>query len=127
MVRRRKSDVEKALKASVDTCSCGNDCLRGCSKVHIITFVTHFKDILTSGLNFSSFKEFFITGIRNYQKNISPKLKTQCIFEPSCSNYAIGVIQKYGTIKGLIKTFVRLIKCSPLTKRLSFGQIKDLP
>jgi len=127
MARYRKSDAEKLLKASVDTCACVNDCLRGCSKIHIITAIIHPKNIITPGLRFRSFKEFFITGIRNYQKNVSPKLKTHCLFDPSCSNYAIGVIQKYGTIKGLIKIFVRLIKCSPLTKRSSFGQIINLP
>lgn len=129
MARHRKSTgeycAEEIVKASVTTCS--KECSRGCSKAFIITIVIHLKDILTSGVNFISFKEFIITGIRKYQKNISPKLNTQCLFEPSCSNYAIEAIQKHGTTQGLIKTCLRIINCSPLTKRLPSGQIIDFP
>ncbi len=129
MTRRKKTTgeycAEESAKACVTTCS--QECSRGCSKAFIVTIIIHFKEILTSGVNFISFKEFIITEIRKYQRDISPKLKTQCLFEPSCSNYAIGAIQKYGVIKGIMKISVRIIKCSPLTKRLSFGQIVDLP
>ena len=127
--RRGKSTGEYCaeifIKEGVRTCS--NECSRGCSKVFIISIVAHLNDILNSGVRFSSFKEFLMAGIEKYQKDISPKLNVRCLFEPSCSNYAIGVIQKYGVIKGLIKAFARVIKCSPLTKRLPSRQIVDFP
>lgn len=48
-----------------------------------------------------------------YQKVISPVIPSRCRFYPSCSQYGIGAILRYGIIKGGIKTFLRLIKCHP--------------
>jgi hypothetical protein len=36
-----------------------------------------------------------------------------CRFEPSCSDYAISAIQKYGVVTGSIKALKRLLKCHP--------------
>jgi len=52
--------------------------------------------------------------IRIYQKLFSPILsrKIKCRFYPTCSEYAIQSIRKYGTIEGLKKTFGRLKRCN---------------
>ncbi len=42
----------------------------------------------------------------NKRKNIL------CRFYPSCSNYAIGSLEKYGLIKGAIKSYSRLRRCT---------------
>jgi hypothetical protein len=60
---------------------------------------------------------FIIIIIKLYQKTISlffTKIGIKlCRFEPTCSNYAILAIKKYGLIGGLKKTTIRLIKCNP--------------
>jgi len=39
-----------------------------------------------------------------------------CRFYPSCSEYSIGVIEKYGFRAGLIKSALRILKCGPWTR-----------
>ena len=57
-------------------------------------------------------KKFFIWMIKLYQR-IPGNWHYMCRFEPTCSNYAIEAIEKYGTIKGLKLAFKRLSKCRP--------------
>ena len=45
-------------------------------------------------------KKFLIAGIRFYQKYISPMKRTKCPYIPSCSQYGLEAIQKYGAFKG---------------------------
>jgi len=49
-----------------------------------------------------------------YQKLVSPLFGKKCRFYPSCSEYSISAIKKYGLFHGLWKTFLRIIKCHPL-------------
>ncbi len=58
-------------------------------------------------------KRFCILLIRAYQKTISPFLGPCCRFYPSCSEYAIEAIQKYGCFKGLLLTLKRILTCFP--------------
>lgn len=54
--------------------------------------------------------------IRVYQLTLSPLLAAFgpiCRFEPSCSRYMIGALQKYGLIKGLWKGTGRVLRCHP--------------
>ena len=51
--------------------------------------------------------------IRVYQRTISPFLGDVCRFEPSCSNYMIGAIQKYGVARGVWRGLKRLSRCHP--------------
>ena len=39
-----------------------------------------------------------------------------CKFYPTCSHYAEQSVNKYGTIKGTIKSFRRVLKCNPFSK-----------
>lgn len=64
-------------------------------------------------------KKFFILLLRGYQKFISPIFKTvgvNCKYYPSCSEYMIEAIQKYGTIKGVFIGVKRLLRCHPFAK-----------
>ncbi|HEY6872096.1 MAG TPA: membrane protein insertion efficiency factor YidD [Geobacteraceae bacterium] len=54
-----------------------------------------------------------IYGIGLYQKYLSPFLGSSCRFHPSCSHYSVQSLQKYGLVKGLRLTVVRLAKCHP--------------
>lgn len=40
----------------------------------------------------------------------------KCKFIPTCSNYGIEAINKYGSIKGSILTLKRILRCNPFTK-----------
>lgn len=51
--------------------------------------------------------------VRVYQLVISPWLGPRCRFYPTCSQYSIQVLRKYGLFVGLWKTVVRLSKCHP--------------
>ncbi|MBP7055262.1 MAG: membrane protein insertion efficiency factor YidD [Candidatus Omnitrophica bacterium] len=54
--------------------------------------------------------------IQFYRKYLST-LKLQCCrFYPSCSQYAIDAVEKYGVIRGLLKGMFRLLRCHPLSK-----------
>jgi len=58
-------------------------------------------------------KEYAIGIIRWYQYTISPKQKSRCRFYPKCSEYGVLAIGKYGLTKGIIKTLLRLLRCTP--------------
>ena len=61
-------------------------------------------------------KFFLLTLIKFYQSWISPLKPPTCRFVPTCSNYAIIAIEKYGAAKGLFLTIKRLLKCHPFHK-----------
>lgn len=58
-------------------------------------------------------QRFMIAVIRIYQISLSPYFGQQCRFAPTCSQYAIEAIKKYGAIKGLAYTIRRLSRCHP--------------
>ena len=51
--------------------------------------------------------------IRIYQITISPYFINSCRYQPSCSNYAIIALSKYGIMRGLYLTFKRIMRCHP--------------
>ena len=53
--------------------------------------------------------------IKIYQKIPGP-WHNNCKFKPTCSNYAIGVLNEFGFFKGTFLTVKRLIKCNPWSK-----------
>ncbi len=58
-------------------------------------------------------KKFLIAVIRFYQKNISPLTPPSCRFIPTCSQYAVEALEKYGAVKGSWLAIKRLAKCHP--------------
>jgi putative membrane protein insertion efficiency factor len=73
-------------------------------------------------INIPSF--LLIKLIKVYQKTISPdhgvfnKLFPfgYCRFRPTCSDYAIGAVSKYGVLRGGIKSGWRILRCNPFNK-----------
>lgn len=51
--------------------------------------------------------------IRLYQKTLSPALPTQCRFTPTCSQYGLESVRKYGTLRGGALTTWRILRCNP--------------
>lgn len=60
-------------------------------------------------------KKILISMIKQYQK-IPGNFHNHCRYYPTCSNYGIEAIEKYGSIKGGFLTIIRILKCNPLFK-----------
>jgi hypothetical protein len=66
-------------------------------------------------------KQIILRTIILYQKLISPLFRyirphRGCRFYPNCSKYSYQAIEKYGLLRGLIKSFKRIIKCHPFSR-----------
>lgn len=57
--------------------------------------------------------DFLILLIRIYQVTLSPWFGKNCRYTPTCSNYGIEAIRKYGFFKGGWLTFKRILSCNP--------------
>jgi len=51
---------------------------------------------------------------RGYKLVISPWLPPACRYVPTCSEYAIEAIERYGLFKGIGRAVSRLLRCHPL-------------
>ena len=58
-------------------------------------------------------KKFLITALKFYRKYISPLKPPTCRFTPTCSEYAIEAIEKYGAKKGGLLAIKRVLRCNP--------------
>lgn len=74
-------------------------------------------------------KKFLILLIKFYRKFLSPLKRyiyifspmsaegnVGCRFHPTCSEYAIEAIDKYGALKGGFMAFKRILRCNPFSK-----------
>lgn len=57
--------------------------------------------------------QILIALVRVYQWTLSPLIGRQCRFQPTCSNYFIGAVEKYGAIRGSLKGIWRICRCNP--------------
>lgn len=51
--------------------------------------------------------------LRTYQYAISPLFPRSCRFDPGCSNYAIGAIERHGPRRGVSLAVRRVLRCHP--------------
>ncbi|MBM3184483.1 MAG: membrane protein insertion efficiency factor YidD [Chlamydiae bacterium] len=58
-------------------------------------------------------KKILLFAVRCYQMAVSPFIGHTCRFFPTCSEYALGAIEKHGALKGIFLVFRRLLKCHP--------------
>ncbi len=54
-----------------------------------------------------------ILPIRIYQRVLSPAFGERCRYYPSCSEYAVQSIQRFGILRGLVLAGWRLLRCNP--------------
>ena len=59
------------------------------------------------------FSYLFIGLIKIYQYTISPLLGASCRYTPTCSQYGIEALKKYGFFKGGYLTVKRVLSCNP--------------
>jgi len=51
--------------------------------------------------------------VRLYQLTLSPIIGRNCRFRPTCSNYFIEAVKKYGAVRGTLKGIWRICRCHP--------------
>jgi hypothetical protein len=61
-------------------------------------------------------KILVILVIKFYRKYLSILNIRCCRFYPSCSEYAIGAVERHGVLRGGIKSIWRLIRCNPFSR-----------
>lgn len=61
-------------------------------------------------------KKLLLLIIRGYRKYISPMKSTKCPYYPSCSEYGMQAIEKYGAVKGSALAAWRILRCNPFSK-----------
>ncbi|MFL0571347.1 membrane protein insertion efficiency factor YidD [Priestia megaterium] len=61
--------------------------------------------------------------IKGYQKGISLFLPARCRFYPTCSQYGVESIKRFGAVKGSYLTVKRILKCHPFHP----GGIDEVP
>lgn len=54
-----------------------------------------------------------LAAIRFYQRGISPLFPPCCRYVPSCSEYAMIAIQRYGFLRGFWMAIKRICRCNP--------------
>ncbi len=60
--------------------------------------------------------KMIISTIRLYQKGRSPISMGRCRFTPTCSQYAIEAISRYGPLGGGARSVWRIVRCNPFNK-----------
>ena len=61
-------------------------------------------------------KKILVWMIKFYQNCISPMSGSHCKFYPTCSQYGIEAIEKYGALKGGLMAIWRILRCNPFSK-----------
>lgn len=54
--------------------------------------------------------------IKTYKRFVSPLFPPSCRFYPTCSQYTIEAIEKYGVLRGTLMGTWRILRCNPYSK-----------
>ncbi len=60
-------------------------------------------------------RRILVAMTRVYQWTLSPLVGQYCRFQPTCSNYFIESVQKYGAVRGGLRGIGRICRCHPFT------------
>lgn len=61
--------------------------------------------------------KYLVLGIlRLYKTFLSPFLPPSCRFTPTCSEYAMEAVNKYGAVRGTWLGIKRILRCQPFSK-----------
>lgn len=61
-------------------------------------------------------KTVLMAAVCFYRKFISPLKRSCCRFYPTCSQYALEALEKYGALKGSWLALCRILRCHPFNK-----------
>ena len=68
-------------------------------------------------------KRLLLALIRFYRSRISPLFPPRCRYIPSCSQYALEAVEKYGAAKGGWLAFRRFLRCHPFYKGETYDPV----
>jgi putative membrane protein insertion efficiency factor len=58
-------------------------------------------------------RNLLVSVLKGYRRWISPLLPDSCIYSPTCSEYALIAVERYGVKRGGYMAFRRLLRCNP--------------
>jgi uncharacterized protein len=61
----------------------------------------------------SAARSLAVAPVHFYQRFVSPAIPQRCKYHPSCSQYAVTAIRRYGILRGLVLSGWRLLRCNP--------------
>ena len=61
-------------------------------------------------------KKLLLACIRWYRRSVSPYKRACCRFYPTCSEYALTAVERFGAARGGWMAFKRIARCNPLCK-----------
>jgi putative membrane protein insertion efficiency factor len=71
-------------------------------------------------------KRLLISVVRFYQKAISPHLPASCRYHPTCSQYALTALTRFGALRGSWMAIKRILRCNPFS-RGGYDPVPELP
>ncbi|MDD3571836.1 MAG: membrane protein insertion efficiency factor YidD [Eubacteriales bacterium] len=71
-------------------------------------------------------KRLMLAAIRFYRRAISPHLLDSCRYYPTCSQYAMTAIERFGALRGGWLGLKRILRCHPFHKG-GYDPVPDLP
>jgi uncharacterized protein len=63
----------------------------------------------------SAIAQVALAPIRAYQRLVSPLLPRRCKYHPSCSQYAVDAVRRFGLLRGMVLAAWRVLRCNPLS------------
>lgn len=63
----------------------------------------------------SAARRAVLVPVRAYQVLISPALPARCRYHPTCSQYAVEAIGRFGILRGVVLAWWRLLRCNPFS------------
>lgn len=69
-------------------------------------------------------RKIAVFGIKLYQKYVSIAFVSSCRYTPSCSEYALQAINKYGLVKGACKGVARVMRCHPCSQVSGYDPLR---
>lgn len=61
-------------------------------------------------------RSLLVAILRFYQRWISPAFGQRCRYYPSCSEYAVQAVERFGIVRGLLLATWRLLRCNPWSR-----------
>lgn len=61
-------------------------------------------------------KSIVLAALRAYRRHVSPLLPPACRYTPTCSEYAVDAVERYGVLRGSGLAVKRLLSCNPFSR-----------
>ena len=88
---------------------------------HPTVFCVLYCIVFVAVMGLFALKNAVIGAVKLYQHYAPEEIRRRCLFKPTCSEYAILAIKKYGLFFGLIKTYIRVVyKCRGNIYRIDY-------